>query len=118
MSCSALCRRIILIDTKNIDLMKNKCTNWFDFRSGNTGNLNRIKSYLDERFGVYGMVEEDDRIRGAFDSQRYFPEQEIITLIRSLESDPDMIVRIVSFQPEEGYLQARIIQGGEWNVIP
>lgn len=97
--------------------MANICINWFYCCSDKDSNLTKIKMFLEDKFGIDGLYGDANWIRGSFDSRWVFPETEIISLIRTLEPDPNMIMEFVSFEPGMEYLEAHTVHGGEWNII-
>ena len=93
--------------------MANICINWFYCCSDKDSNLTKIKTFLEDKFGIDGLYGAGNWIRGSFDSPFIFPEDELITLIHDLMPDPSMRIEIVSFESETGYLEAHTYCNGK-----
>lgn len=100
--------------------MANICTNLFYMQTENENNFNAIISFLEE-YQPYisneSRTKEEDKtcyIEGDFESKWTYPKEDFEKLVKELEDDPTLYIRILSHEFSDEYVHFAVHQNGEW----
>ena len=96
--------------------MANYATNIFFASTENESDLNRIVTFLDEKFEVCYLEQNDGCIDAEFESRWDFPEELMDELIASLESKDTIYIRVLTHELANEYVSFRIFSDGEWDI--
>ena len=95
--------------------MANYATNIFYARTENEADLDKIEAFLDDTFDGF-VNRHSDSVDAEFTSRWVYPEEEIDTLITSLEAKDKAYIKILSYEFSDEYVSFRIFSQGEWNI--
>ena len=77
--------------------MANYATNIFYARTENEADLDKIEAFLDDTFNGF-INRQGDSVDAEFTSRWVYPEEEIDTLITSLEAKDKAYIKILSYE--------------------
>lgn len=95
--------------------MANYATNIFYARTENEADLDKIEAFLDDTFNGF-INRQGDSVDAEFTSRWVYPEEEIDTLITSLEAKDKAYIKNLSYEFSDEYVSFRIFSQGEWNI--
>ena len=96
--------------------MANLCTNIFYCSTDNASNLEIITRFMNETFDwEYHMGSETD-IEGEFYSKWTFPQKAFDEMMKTLQPDDSLYIRVLSYEFGLEYAEYRIFKNCNWHI--
>lgn len=96
--------------------MANYATNLFFANTENEHDLDKIETFLDDNFADCFIERSDNTVDAQFSSRWVYPEDEIDKLVKSLEAQDKIYIRILTYELEDEYVSFRTFSQGAWNI--